>query len=68
MKNDRIFYLILFLWVCVDLLTALFVNIHSDEAYYALYGAHLAWGYYDHPPMVALLAHCSDLLFDGILA
>lgn len=67
MKNNRIFYLILLLWVCVDLLTALFVNIHSDEAYYALYGARLAWGYYDHPPMVALLAHCSALLFDGIL-
>jgi len=25
----------------------------EDEAYYALWAAHPAWGYYDHPPLVA---------------
>ncbi len=26
----------------------------ADEAYYWVYAHHLDWGYYDHPPMVAL--------------
>lgn len=29
--------------------------ITQDEAYYALWGQHLALGYFDHPPLVALL-------------
>ena len=66
-KQERLFLLILALWVCADLLTALFAEIHADEAYYALYGAYLDWGYYDHPPMVALLTRCSSLLFGGNL-
>ena len=66
-KQERIFLCILALWLCADLLTALFAEIHADEAYYALYGAFLDWGYYDHPPMVALLTHCSSLLFGGNL-
>ena len=35
--------------------------------YYALYGEHLAWGYYDHPPMVGLMTFLSSLLFSGTL-
>jgi len=34
-----------------------------NEAYYALWAKHLAWGYYDHPPMVALWIRVSTLLF-----
>ena len=67
-KQERIFLCILALWFCADLLTALFAEIHADEAYYALYAAFLDWGYYDHPPMVALLTHCSSLLFGGNLS
>ena len=28
----------------------------ADEAHYVMYSRHLAWGYFDHPPMVAFLA------------
>jgi 4-amino-4-deoxy-L-arabinose transferase and related glycosyltransferases of PMT family len=66
-SEEKTFRLLLAIWVCADFVTALFAGFHADEAYYSLYGAHLAWGYYDHPPMVALLTHCSSLLFDGIL-
>ncbi len=45
----------------------LFTEIHEDEAYYALFGEHLAWGYFDHPPMVALMTFLSGLLFSGTL-
>lgn len=52
----------LLLWGVVDLLCALFCEIHADEAYYRLYGQFLAWGYFDHPPMVGLMTAVSAAL------
>jgi 4-amino-4-deoxy-L-arabinose transferase-like glycosyltransferase len=37
--------------------------LNFDEAYYWLWSQHLAAGYYDHPPMVALVIRLSTLLF-----
>lgn len=68
MKPQRLFYILLTLWVIADLLVAVFTPIHADEAYYALYGQHLDWGYFDHPPMVALLTDASSALFKGNLS
>lgn len=31
------------------------VAIGTDEAHYALYGLHLDWSYFDHPPMIGWL-------------
>lgn len=68
MKPQRLFYILLIAWVIADLLVAIFTPIHADEAYYALYGQHLDWGYYDHPPMVAMLTAISSALFKGNLS
>ena len=57
----------IFIWFLINLLQGIFTEIQEDEAYYALYGEHLAWGYYDHPPMVALMAFLSSVLFSGTL-
>ena len=57
----------LFIWFILNLIQSYFVEIHEDEAYYALYGEHLAWGYFDHPPMVGLMAFLGSKLFSGIL-
>jgi hypothetical protein len=38
-----------------------------DELYYAACGEHLAWGYVDHPPLVALAAWFSRALFGDSL-
>ena len=57
----------IFIWFIVNLLQGIFTEIQEDEAYYALYGEHLAWGYYDHPPMVALMTFLSSILFSGTL-
>jgi len=59
---EKRFYLFLLIWMLADLVQAVFTNIHADEAYYALYGQFLAWGYYDHPPMVAVLIYLSHWL------
>lgn len=62
--------MLFFLWFLLNLLQAFFTEIHPDEAYYVLYGSHLAWGYFDHPPMVALLVWLSSKLwpFGGCLS
>ncbi|SHO53257.1 glycosyltransferase family 39 protein [Desulfopila aestuarii] len=39
------------------------IELIQEEAYYWNYAQHLAPGYLDHPPMVALLIHLGTLLF-----
>jgi hypothetical protein len=39
-----------------------------DELYYLICGRHLAWGYVDHGPIVAVQARASELLFGRSLA
>ncbi|MBO6023254.1 MAG: glycosyltransferase family 39 protein [Bacteroidales bacterium] len=57
----------IFIWFVINLLQGIFTEIQEDEAYYALYGEHLAWGYFDHPPMVGLMTFLSSILFSGAL-
>ena len=57
----------IFIWFVINLLQGIFTEITEDEAYYALYGEHLAWGYFDHPPMVGLMTFLGGLLFSGNL-
>src|SRR5579864_7558500 len=38
-----------------------------DELYYAACGQHLAWGYVDHAPLVAVIARVSRILFGDSL-
>ncbi|MBO7652656.1 MAG: glycosyltransferase family 39 protein [Bacteroidales bacterium] len=67
-KENRRFYVYLLIWMAVDFVQAILTNIHSDEAYYAMYGEFLDWGYYDHPPMVALMTFLSSLVGFGNLS
>lgn len=52
----------LVIWTLVNLVQASFLPLHPDEAYYWLYAQNLDWGYFDHPPMVAV----GIALFDWI--
>jgi 4-amino-4-deoxy-L-arabinose transferase-like glycosyltransferase len=47
--------LLLLLTTGMHLLVAGNVALSVDEAHYALYGLHLDWSYFDHPPMVGWL-------------
>ena len=38
-----------------------------DELYYAACGQHLAWGYVDHAPLVAAVAHYTRALLGDSL-
>lgn len=42
-----------------------FLPLHGDEAYYWLWSHHLQAGYYDHPPMIALLIALSNLISEA---
>lgn len=53
-------------WVC-NLLQAGFTELANDEAYYWMFAENLAWGYFDHPPMTALLVKLGGMLFGGEL-
>ena len=57
----------LLIWFVINLLQGIFTEIQEDEAYYALSGEHLAWGYFDHPPMVGLMTFLSSIFFSGAL-
>jgi 4-amino-4-deoxy-L-arabinose transferase-like glycosyltransferase len=63
----KAFLLLLLTWFLINILQAVFTELHEDEAYYFLYGKYLNWGYFDHPPMVAVLVRISSLFFDGNL-
>jgi hypothetical protein len=57
-------YILYFLlgWTLLNALQAATLGVHSDEAYYWVYSQFLDWGYYDHPPMVALFIRLGDNL------
>jgi len=68
-KDWKQFFLsLLIAWICLNFLQSFFTEIINDEAYYFLYGENLAWGYYDHPPMVGLMIFISKSLFGGNLS
>jgi hypothetical protein len=66
-KEKGIFLSLLAVWFVINLIQALFMEILSDEAYYKLFSEHLDWGYFDHPPIVALMIKASSFLFPGNL-
>jgi len=48
--------------VAMRLAAATFTPITFDEAYYWMWSRHLAGGYYDHPPMVAVVIRLGTLI------
>ena len=67
LKLPRIFLYLLALIFILNILQAHFTELISDEAYYWYYAQNMAWGYFDHPPMVALIVKISSLFFGGEL-
>src|SRR5579864_8489169 len=48
--------------VLLRLVAAAVTPLTFDEAYYWMWSKHLAFGYYDHPPMVALVIRLGTLI------
>lgn len=49
------FFLFFSAWALVNFFQAANTVLLNDEAYYWVYSRFLEWGYFDHPPMVAVL-------------
>jgi 4-amino-4-deoxy-L-arabinose transferase-like glycosyltransferase len=61
------FTLFLSIWGILNLLQAGLTTLNNDEAYYWMYSKHLAWGFFDHPPMIALMIRIGYFFFHNEL-
>lgn len=55
-KSNNIQYLVVFggILFLTNLIIGINLELSYDEAYYWVYSQFLDWGYYDHPPLIAL--------------
>ncbi len=65
LTGRQVFTLFLIIWGIINLVQALFTPLHNDEAYYWMFSRYPAWGYYDHPPAIAMLIGAGYLLFSN---
>ncbi len=64
-KNHRlIFYGI---WLLLGLMQAGLTELQDDEAYYWVFSRYPDWGYFDHPPMIAMLVKMGYAIFPNEL-
>lgn len=67
LTGRQTFTLFIIIWGIVNLIQAFFTPLHNDEAYYWMFSQYPAWGYYDHPPAIAMLIGAGYLLFSNEL-
>ncbi len=61
------FVVFLLIFLIVNLLQSNYTDLFEDEAYYWVWSKNLAFGYFDHPPLVALWIKIGTFFFDGEL-
>ncbi len=54
-------------WLLLALIQSLLTELQDDEAYYWVFSKYLDWGYFDHPPMIALLIKIGTSVMPGAL-
>jgi len=64
-KNHRLFFY--GFWLLLTLIQSGLTELQDDEAYYWVYSHYLDWGYFDHPPMIALLVKMGYAIFPNEL-
>jgi hypothetical protein len=55
-------------WFLLGLVQSIFTELQDDEAYYWMFSQYLDWGYFDHPPMIAVLIKTGATFLSGELA
>jgi len=61
------FPFILLIVFIVNIVQSFSTELLVDEAYYWVYSQNMAFGYFDHPPLVSLYIWLSDTIFSGEL-
>jgi Dolichyl-phosphate-mannose-protein mannosyltransferase len=64
-KNHRVIFY--GLWLFLGIMQSGLTELQDDEAYYWVYSHFLDWGYFDHPPMTALLIKMGYAIFHNEL-
>ncbi|MBC6492858.1 ArnT family glycosyltransferase [Flavihumibacter stibioxidans] len=54
-------------WLIINLIQSAGTELLDDEAYYWVYSRFPDWGYFDHPPMIAILIKAGYALFSNEL-
>jgi len=67
LNSKKLYYFLLSAWFLLNLFQDFFTELTQDEAYYFIYAQNLAWGYYDHPPIIALLIKLGYMIFPNEL-
>ena len=58
----RLFWTLNIGWWVLNLVQACFMELANDEAYYWMFSKNLDWGYFDHPPMIAVFIFLGQFL------
>lgn len=66
-SGRKVIIFFLLAWALLNLLQAAITGLDGDEAYYWLFSRRLDWGYFDHPPMVALFIRLGEWFSHGPL-
>ena len=66
-QSKKIIWYFLLGWTILNIIQGYTLELHADEAYYWLYSRFLDWGYFDHPPMVALFIRFGDSIMHNEL-
>lgn len=64
-RNHRIVFFLT--WFVINVVQAGTTGLLDDEAYYWVYSKYLDWGYFDHPPMIAILIRIGYFIFKNEL-
>jgi Dolichyl-phosphate-mannose-protein mannosyltransferase len=64
-KNHRVLFYAS--WLIIGLIQSYYTELLDDEAYYWVFSRFLDWGYFDHPPMIALMIKAGYAVFHNEL-
>ncbi|MCH2217065.1 MAG: glycosyltransferase family 39 protein [Flavobacteriales bacterium] len=64
-KSNLLLFAVLCIVFVINIIQGGVTELLADEAYYWVYKEHLDWGFFDHPPAVAVWIYLSDLFFSG---
>ena len=58
----KLFWMLNAGWWALNLVQAYFMELANDEAYYWMFSRNMDWGYFDHPPMIAVFIFLGQFL------
>ena len=68
LKNPKYqFFFFLLLFFFINIIQSIYTGLLFDEAYYWIWSKNLSFGYFDHPPLVALWIKLGSFFFEDEL-